>query len=67
MDRRAAFFIGAALLSALLIPVTEQAQRWVPVMLVIVYTVLAVASWADKRTRNRGRRRADASAANLGP
>jgi hypothetical protein len=56
MDRRAIFFLGAALVSALLVPVTEQAQRWVPVMLAVVYVVLAVASWADKRTRSRGRR-----------
>ena len=55
MDRRAAFFLGAAVVSAILIPVTEQAQRWVPAALAIVYVVLAVASWADKRTRTRGR------------
>ena len=55
MDRRAIFFLGAAVVSALLVPVTEQAQRWVPVMLAVVYVVLAVASWADKRTRSRGR------------
>ncbi len=56
MDRRAAFFLGAALVSALLIPVTEQQQRWVPAALVIVYVLLAIASWADRRTRTRGRR-----------
>ena len=55
MDRRAAFFLGAAVVCAILIPVTEQAQRWVPAALAIVYVVLAVASWADKRTRTRGR------------
>ena len=52
MDRRAAFFLGAAVVSAILIPVTEQAQRWVPAVLAIVYVVLAIASWADKRTRS---------------
>ena len=57
MDRRAVFFVGAAIVCAMLIPVTEQQQRWVPTMLVIVYFVLAVASWADKRTRARGRER----------
>ena len=56
MDRRAVFFFGAAVVSALLVPITEQAQRWVPMMLAVVYVVLAVASWADKRTRMRGRR-----------
>ena len=55
MDRRAIFFLGAAFVCAILIPVTEQQQRWVPTMLVVVYFVLAVASWADKRTRARGR------------
>ena len=51
MDRRAIFFLGAAVVSALLIPVTEQAQRWVPVALAIVYAVLSLASWADRRSR----------------
>jgi uncharacterized membrane protein YoaK (UPF0700 family) len=55
MDRRAAFFVGAAAISALLIPVTEQAQRWVPAALAIVYVLLAIASWADRRTRTRRR------------
>jgi hypothetical protein len=56
MDRRAAFFLGAALISALLIPVTEAAQRWVPTALSVVYLLLAIASWADRRTKQRGRR-----------
>ena len=55
MDRRAIFFLGAAFVCAILIPVTEQEQRWVPAGLAILYLVLAVASWADKRTRTRGR------------
>jgi hypothetical protein len=53
MDRRAAFFVAAAAVSAILIPVTEEEQRWVPVSLVVVYLLLAVASWADHRTRTR--------------
>jgi hypothetical protein len=56
MDRRAAFFLGAALVSALLVPLTEAAQRWVPIALAVVYLLLAVASWADRRTKLRGRR-----------
>ena len=42
MDRRAAFFVAAAAVSAILIPVTEEEQRWVPVSLVVVYLLLAV-------------------------
>lgn len=55
MDRRAVFFVGAAIVCAILIPVTQEEQRWVAAVLSIVYFVLAVASWADKRTRARGR------------
>jgi hypothetical protein len=55
MDRRAAFFLGAAVICAILIPVTEQEQRWVPVALAVVYVLLAIASWADRHTKLRGR------------
>ena len=55
MDRRAAFFLGAAIISAVLIPVTERQARWVPISLAIVYLLLAVASWADRRSRRLGR------------
>ena len=37
MDRRSLFFAGAAIVSALLIPVTESEQRWVPIVLAVVY------------------------------
>ena len=60
MDRRSLFFAGAAIVAALLIPVTEQAQRWVPIALAVVYTLLAIASWLDHRTRLAGRRRGTA-------
>ena len=53
MDRRALFFLGAAVVCAVLIPVTESEQRWVPIALSIVYTLLALASWADARGRSR--------------
>ncbi len=36
-----------------LIPLTGDDERWVPMALSIVYVLLSVASWAD----NRGRRR----------
>jgi predicted small integral membrane protein len=56
MDRRAVFFLGAAIVCAALIPLTGEAERWVPIALSIVYFLLSVASWADYR----GRRRTDA-------
>jgi hypothetical protein len=59
MDRRALFFLGAAVVCALLIPVTDGEHRWVPVALSIAYVLLSLASWADNRGRQRvsGRRR----------
>ena len=59
MDRRALFFAGAALVCAVLIPLTESAQRWLPVILSIVYALLSIASWADARTKARAGRSAD--------
>jgi hypothetical protein len=53
MDRRALFFLAAAVVCALLIPVAEPDQRWVPIALSIVYAVLALASWVDARGRGR--------------
>jgi hypothetical protein len=53
MDRRAWFFLGVAVLCAVLIPVTEARFRWVPITLTVVYTLLSLASWADARTRAR--------------
>jgi hypothetical protein len=55
MDRRAVFFAGAALVCALLIPVTEGDYRWVPVSLTVVYLLLALGSWADRRSRRPSR------------
>lgn len=49
-DRRAAFFVLAALVSALLIPATEAELRWVPQVVAVVYVVLAAASFLDWRT-----------------
>ena len=53
MDRRAVFFLVAAIVCAVLIPITESEQRWVPISLSIVYALLALASWADARGRSR--------------
>jgi hypothetical protein len=53
MDRRAIFFLGAAVVCAVLIPLTGSEERWVPIALSIVYFVLSVASWADTHSRRR--------------
>ena len=53
MDRRAVFFVAAAIVSAVLIPVTGPEHRWVPISLTIVYALLSLASWADTRSRRR--------------
>ncbi len=53
MDRRAIFFLGAAAVSAILIPETDESLRYVPEVLAIVYVLLAVASYLDWRTNNR--------------
>ena len=54
-DRRAVFFFGAAVLCALLVPVSNAALRWVPVAVSIVYLVLALASLLDHWSANRER------------
>jgi hypothetical protein len=51
MDRRAIFFLGAAVVCAVLIPLTGSEERWVPIALSIVYFLLSVASWADNHSR----------------
>ncbi len=53
MDRRAAFFLFASALAVALIPVADPEHRWVPIAVAIVYVVLAVASLADARSRDR--------------
>ena len=52
-DRRAAFFVVAALVCLALTPVAESEYDWVCVALAVVYLVLAVASYLDARTRAR--------------
>ena len=51
MDRRAMFFVGAAVLCALLIPVTPEQFHYVPVVLIVLLLVLAVLSFLDDRSR----------------
>jgi hypothetical protein len=51
MDRRAIFFICAAVACVLLVPVTPSSLRYVGVWLAIAYTILAVLSFLDDRAR----------------
>ena len=50
-DRRAAFFLVAALMCLALTPIAEADYAWVCVALTVVYVLLAVASYLDARTR----------------
>jgi hypothetical protein len=51
VDKRALFFLAAAGLCLLILPVTPDAYRTVGIVLVITYLVLALASWLDHRSR----------------
>jgi hypothetical protein len=50
IDKRAVFFLAAALACVLLIHFTPAAHRDVGIVLTCVYLVLAVASWFDFRS-----------------
>ena len=52
VDKRAAFFVVAAIVCALLVPVTPSELQSVGEILVVVYLVLALASWLDFRSRS---------------
>ena len=52
MDRRAAFFFGAAVVCFLLIPVSD-GYAWVSATVGAVYVVLAIGSWLDARGHRR--------------
>ncbi len=56
MDRRAIFFLGAAVLCLIALVITPDELRWVGISLVVLYTVLALASHLDYRSRTRERR-----------
>ena len=53
MDKRALFFLGAAIVCAVLILPTPSEYRWFTVGLSVLYAVLALASWLDNHSRNR--------------
>ena len=52
MDRRALFFISAAVVCALLVPVTPASLRYVGYWLCGAYVVLAFLSFLDDRSRH---------------
>jgi len=51
VDKRALFFLAAAGLCVLILPVTPDSYRTVGIVLVIAYLALALASWLDYRGR----------------
>jgi hypothetical protein len=52
MDRRSRFFALAAFVCALLIPLAAPEHKWLAATMAIVYVLLALASWADSRSRD---------------
>jgi hypothetical protein len=54
MDRRALFFLLAAVVSALLVLLTDPPLRWVPEALSATYVLLALASYLDARPPPEG-------------
>ena len=57
MDRRAVFFLGAALISFVLVPLTPAGLGYVGAVLGSAYLVLALLSALDHRGRHGGDRR----------
>jgi hypothetical protein len=52
MDRRAIFFLGAAIIGFLLVPVSD-GYAWVSFVVAVVYVLLALGSWLDARSHRR--------------
>jgi hypothetical protein len=52
MDRRAIFFLGAAVVSFLLVPLSD-GYAWVSTTVGVVYVVLGLGSWLDARSHRR--------------
>jgi len=53
MDKRALFFLCAAGVCAILIPLTPEQFRWFAAVLTVIYLVLALVSFLDHRSRHR--------------
>lgn len=52
-DRRVTFFLLAAVVSFALAPVVDSDLRWVPIVVGTTYVLLAIASYLDRRTRDK--------------
>lgn len=52
MDRRAVFFLGAAVVCLALVPVSD-GFAWVSLGVAVVYLLLALGSWLDARSHRR--------------
>jgi hypothetical protein len=52
MDRRAIFFLGAAIIGFLLVPLSD-GYAWVATAVAVVYVLLALGSWLDARSHRR--------------
>jgi hypothetical protein len=53
MDKRALFFLVAAIVCTVLVPATPGEYRWFAIGLAVLYAVLALASWLDNQSRKR--------------
>ena len=53
MDQRALFFIVAAVVAGLLVPVIDDELRYVPQTVSVVYVILSALSYLDWRTNKR--------------
>jgi hypothetical protein len=52
-DRRVTFFLLAAVVSFALVPVLDSDLRWVPIVVGATYVLLTIASYFDRRTRDK--------------
>jgi hypothetical protein len=55
MDRRALFFVVAAVVCAALAPATEDSIRWIPIAMAAAYVVFALLSVLDFWSRHQER------------
>jgi hypothetical protein len=56
MDRRIIFFLVAAGVCVLLVPLAETKFRWVPIVTATAYVLLAGAVALEQRSKRRDRR-----------